>query len=88
MLLGAFLGALALSVGLAYGKDLTNDTMKMERDLKDLLPAHVHVLTAVPRLGSANDRRRSLRFALLAVLFTVAGCALEFAIYTRLHPLI
>jgi succinoglycan biosynthesis transport protein ExoP len=88
LLLGAFFGALALSVGVAHGKDMTNDTMKMERDLKELLPAHVHVLTAVPRLDSANDRRRSLRFALLAVLFTVAGCAIEFVIYTRLHPLL
>ena len=67
---------------------MTNETMNMERDLKSLLPAHVHILTAVPKLGSAHDRRRSVRFALLAVLFTVAGFAVEFLIYTKLHPLI
>ncbi len=88
LLAGTFVGALFLSIALAYGKDMTNETMKMERDLKSLLPAHVHILTAVPKLGSAQDRRRSVRFALLAVLFTVAGCAVEFLIYTRLHPLI
>ncbi len=88
MLAGVFMGALFLSVGLAYGRDMLNDTMKIERDLKVLLPAHVHVLTAVPKLGSGNDRRKSLRFAVLALLLTVAGCALEFFIYTRLHPLL
>lgn len=88
MLAGTFIGALFLSIGLAYGKDMMNDTMKIERDLKLLLPAHVHVLTAVPMLDSASDRRKSLRFALVAVLLTVAGCALEFLIFTRLHPLL
>jgi succinoglycan biosynthesis transport protein ExoP len=88
MLIGAFIGALFLSVGLAYGKDMMNDTMKLERDLRTLLPAHIHVLTAVPMLESARDRKKSLRFAVMAVLLTVAGCALEFLIYTRLHPLL
>jgi capsular polysaccharide biosynthesis protein len=88
LLAGTLVGALFLSIGLAYGRDIMTDTMKLERDLRTILPAHVHVLTAVPRLASARDRKKSLRFAVLAVLLTVAGCALEFLIYTRLHPLL
>ena len=88
MLAGTFLGALFLSIGLAYGKDMMDDTMKIESDLKSLLPAHVHILTAVPKLGSAREKKKSFRFALIAVLLTVAGCALEFLIYSKLHPLL
>src|SRR4029077_19389344 len=50
MLMAAFIGALALSLALAYLKDMLNDTLKLERELKAMLPANVPLLAAVPKL--------------------------------------
>ncbi|HEU4414877.1 MAG TPA: GNVR domain-containing protein [Candidatus Angelobacter sp.] len=86
LLVGALLGAFALSLGLAYVKDMLNSTLKIERELKAILPANVPLLTAVPKLQSGADRRRAIRFAVFATLVTIIGCALEAVLYIRLHP--
>lgn len=88
MFLGAFLAALAMSLGLAYLKDMLNDTLKLERELKAMLPANVPVLAAVPQLQAAADRRRSIRFAVVAGLIALVGCALEAGLYLKLHPIL
>lgn len=88
MFLGSLLGALALSLGLAYVKDMLNDTLKLERELKAMLPANVPLLAAVPQLQVAADRRRSIRFAVFAVIVTLIGCALEAGLYFKLHPIL
>jgi polysaccharide chain length determinant protein (PEP-CTERM system associated) len=88
MFLGAFLGALAMSLGLAYLKDMLNDTLKLERELKAMLPANVPLLAAVPQLQAAADRRRSIRFAVVAVLVALVGCALEAGLYLKLHSIL
>jgi hypothetical protein len=86
MILAVLVGALALSLGLAYLQDMLNGTLKMERELKALLPANVPLLAAVPRLQDSADRRRAIRFAVVAVVITVVGFALEAGLYFRLHP--
>jgi uncharacterized protein involved in exopolysaccharide biosynthesis len=88
MLLGAVLASFCFSVALAYGKDMLNSSFKIERELRAVLPANVPVLASVPRLDCSADRRKAFRFAVLAVLFTVAGCTLEFMLYLRLHPIL
>jgi hypothetical protein len=88
MLLGAFMGALALSLGMAYAKDMTSDTFKIERELKAMLPANVPLLAAVPKLNAAADRRRAVRFAVIAVLVSLIGCALEAGLFIKLHPIL
>jgi polysaccharide chain length determinant protein (PEP-CTERM system associated) len=88
MFLGSFLGALAFSLGLAYAKDMLNDTLKLERELKAMLPANVPLLAAVPQLQVAADRRRSIRFAVFAAIITLVGCALEAGLYLKLHSLL
>ena len=86
MLMAVLVGALAFSLGLAYLKDMLNGTLKMERELKALLPANVPLLAAVPRLQGSGDRRRAIRFAVFAALVTLIGFALEAGLYLRLHP--
>jgi uncharacterized protein involved in exopolysaccharide biosynthesis len=86
MLMAVLIGALALSLGLAYLKDMLNGTLKIERELKALLPANVSVLAAVPRLQDSSDKRRAIRFAVFAALVTLIGFALEAGLYFRLHP--
>jgi polysaccharide chain length determinant protein (PEP-CTERM system associated) len=86
MLMAVLVGALALSLGLAYLKDMLNGTFKMERELKALLPANVPLLAAVPKLQASADRRRAIRFAVFATLVTLIGFALEAGLYLRLHP--
>jgi capsular polysaccharide biosynthesis protein len=86
MILAVLVGALALSLGLAYLQDMLNGTLKMERELKALLPANVPLLAAVPRLQDSADRRSAIRFAVVAVVITVIGFALEAELYFRLHP--
>jgi succinoglycan biosynthesis transport protein ExoP len=88
MLLGAFLGALAMSVGLAYLGDMMNSTVKFERELKAILPANVALLAVVPQLQSAADRRSSIRFAVIAVVISLIGCALEAGLYLKLHSIL
>ncbi|HZI55606.1 MAG TPA: GNVR domain-containing protein [Verrucomicrobiae bacterium] len=88
MFLGSLLGALALSLGLAYAKDMLNDTLNLERELKAMLPANVPLLAAIPQLQVAADRRRSIRFAVFAVIITLVGCALEAGLYLKLHSLL
>ena len=88
MLLGAFLGALAVSLGVAYLGDMMNSTVKFERELKAILPANVPLLTVVPQLQSASDRRSSVRFAIIAAVISLIGCALEAGLYLKLHSIL
>jgi polysaccharide biosynthesis transport protein len=85
MFLGSFLAALAMSLGLAYAKDMLNGTVKFERELKALLPASVPLLAVVPQLQAAADRRKSIRFAVVAVLISLIGFVLEAGLYLKLH---
>jgi polysaccharide biosynthesis transport protein len=85
LLMAVLVGALALSLGLAYLKDMLDGTLKMERDLKALLPANIPLLTVVPKLQDSGSRRRSIRFAVFAGVVTVVGFALEAALYLKLH---
>lgn len=88
MFLAAFVGALGMSLGLAYLKDMMNDTLKMELELKAILPASVPLLAAVPQLQAAADRRRSVRFVVIAVVISLIGCALEAGLFLKLHPIL
>ena len=88
MLLGAFLGALAMSLGLAYLADMLNGTVKFERELKAMLPANVALLAVVPQLQSAADRRSSIRFAVIAIVISLIGCALEAGLFLKLHSIL
>jgi polysaccharide biosynthesis transport protein len=88
MLLGAFLGALAITLGLAYLRDMMNGTVKFERELKAMLPANVHLLAVVPHLQAASDRRRSIRFAVIAVAISLIGCVLEAGLFLKLHSIL
>jgi polysaccharide chain length determinant protein (PEP-CTERM system associated) len=88
MLMAAFLGALAASLGLAYLKDMLNGSLKVEAELRGMLPAGVPLLTVVPQLQAAVDRRRALTFAVVAGLVAVAGCLLEVGLYLKLRPIL
>jgi polysaccharide chain length determinant protein (PEP-CTERM system associated) len=88
MLLGALLAALATSLGLAYLKDMLNGTVKFERELKSMLPANVPLLAVVPQLQAAADRRSAVRFAVIAVVISLIGCALEAGLFLKLHPIL
>jgi len=88
MLLAAFLAALATSLGLAYLKDMLNGTVKFERELKSMLPANVPLLAVVPQLHAAADRRSAVRFAVIAVVITLIGCALEASLFLKLRPIL
>jgi succinoglycan biosynthesis transport protein ExoP len=88
MMIAVLVGALALSLGLAYLRDMLNGTLKFERELKAMLPAGVPLLAAVPKLQAADDRRRSIRFAVVVVLISLAGLALEAGLYFRLRPML
>ena len=88
MFIGAFLGALAMSLGLAYLADMMNSSVKFERELKAMLPANVPLLAVVPQLQSAADRRSSIRFAVIAVVISLIGCALEAGLYLKLHSIL
>jgi protein tyrosine kinase modulator len=88
MLVGAFIGALGLSLTLAYLKDSLNDTIKIEQELKASLPANIALLTCVPKLPVAEDRRMALRFAVVSGLVAISGCCLEIALYLKLHPIL
>jgi polysaccharide chain length determinant protein (PEP-CTERM system associated) len=88
LFVGAFLGALAMSLGLAYLADMMNSTVKFERELKAMLPANVPLLTVVPQLQSSAERRSSVRFAIIAVVISLIGCALEAGLFLKLHPIL
>ena len=88
LFLGAFLAALAMSLGLAYVKDMMNGTVKFEREMKAMLPASVPLLAVVPELRSAADRRSSIRFAVIAVVISLIGCALEAGLFLKLHSML
>jgi protein tyrosine kinase modulator len=88
MLLGAFFAALALSISLAWLKDMVNESVKVEHELRGLLPVNVPVLATVPALRDAADRRRAVRFAVLATLVILIGCALEAGLFLKLHPIL
>jgi len=88
MLLAAFLAALATSLGLAYLKDMLNGTVKFEPELKSMLPVNVPLLAVVPQLQASADRRSAVRFAVIAVVITLIGCALETGLFLKLHPIL
>ena len=80
------LAAITLSIGLAYGKDVISDRPRVERDLRNLLPATVPVLATIPMLTGTADRRRTIRFAVAAVVLFLGGCAANVAVYLSHHP--
>jgi polysaccharide chain length determinant protein (PEP-CTERM system associated) len=88
MLLAVFVGAMAFSLGLAYLKDVLNGTLKIERELKAILPANVPLLAAVPRLQGGVEHRRAIRFAVVVILISLIGCVLEAGLYIKLHPIL
>jgi len=88
MLMAAFLGALMASLGLAYLKDMLDGSLKVETELRAVLPASVPLLTIVPQLQGAADRRRALTFAVVVGLVSLAGCLLEVGLYLKLHPIL
>lgn len=88
MLPGAFLAALAVSLGLARLKDSMDASFKVDRELKAMLPHNVPLLTAIPRIPDLADRRRAIRFAVLATLAALIGCALEAGLFVKLHPIL
>ena len=85
LFVGAFLAALAISLGLAYVRDMMNSSVKFERELKAMLPASIPLLAVVPQLQAASDRRSSIRFAVIAVVISLIGCALEAGLFLKLH---
>jgi polysaccharide biosynthesis transport protein len=88
MLPVAFLAALLLSVSLACVKDILDASVKSELELRAALPVNVPVLTSIPELPGSEDRRRAFRFAVVAVLVTVVGVAMEAALYFKIHPIL
>jgi polysaccharide chain length determinant protein (PEP-CTERM system associated) len=80
------LSAITLSISLAYAKDVISDRPRVERDLRNLLPANVPVLATIPMLTDRADRRRAIRFAVVAVVLFLVGCAANVAVYLRHHP--
>jgi succinoglycan biosynthesis transport protein ExoP len=88
MFLGAFLAALGMSLGLAYVKDMLNGAVKFESELKAMLPASVPLLAVVPQLQAASDRRSAIRFAVIAVVISLIGCALEAGLFLKLHSIL
>jgi polysaccharide biosynthesis transport protein len=88
MLPAAFLAALAFSIGLAWLKDNMDSSLKVQRQLKAMLPANVPLLTAIPNLPDSASRRHALRFAVLAALATLIGCALEAGLFIKLQPIL
>jgi succinoglycan biosynthesis transport protein ExoP len=88
MLAAAFLAALAFSIGLAWVKDSMDSSLKVERQLQAMLPANVPLLTAIPNLPDSATRRHALRFAVLATLVTLIGCAVEAGLLIKLHPIL
>jgi polysaccharide biosynthesis transport protein len=80
------LAAVALSILLAYLRDILRGSPRIERELRAMLPADVPVLTNVPRMVVASDRRRSFRLALASIAVLVAGCALNVAVFLKFHP--
>jgi predicted permease len=53
-----------------------------------MLPANVALLAVVPQLQSAADRRSSIRFAVIAVVISLIGCALEAGLFLKLHSIL
>lgn len=88
MLPGALLAALALAIGLACLKDMLDNSLKLERELRAMLPANVALLATVPKLQAMADRRRAIRFAVVAALVALIGCALEAGLFLKLHPIL
>jgi uncharacterized protein involved in exopolysaccharide biosynthesis len=88
MLIAAVLAALAASLGLAYLKDMLDGSLKVEAELRGMLPAGVPLLTIVPQVQGSADRRRALTFAVVAGLVAVAGCLLEVGLYLKLRPIL
>jgi glutamate racemase len=52
------------------------------------LPANVPVLATVPKVRDRADRRRTVRFAVLATLATLIACVLEASLFLKLHPIL
>ena len=64
------------------------ETLLLVRQIKAMLPANVPLLTAIPNLPDSASRRHALRFAVLAVLATLVGCALEAGLFIKLQPIL
>jgi succinoglycan biosynthesis transport protein ExoP len=88
LMMASLLGAFFFSVALVIVQDNLSGTLKTERELKNLLPASVTFLGAVPRIEIKEDRRRRAWLRTVAVSISLLGCLVVALILWRVHPIL
>lgn len=83
--IGAFLGSLALSLGLVLAKEQLRATVTTEDSLRGFLPDSVAVIASIPAIESPSDVSRRRTHARVAVAVLVVACVLVVVLLRTLH---
>lgn len=88
LMIASLCGAFCFAVALVIAQDNLNGTLKTERELKELLPASVMFLGAVPTIEIGADRRRKTWLRAWAVSISLLGCVAVAFILWKVHPIL
>lgn len=86
LMFASFVGSLLGCIGVVVVVEMLDQRLKTETELKKLLPAAVSVLAAIPAIETADERRKRLLFAAVAVGVAAVACVLEAGFLWKVHP--
>jgi len=86
MMLGSLFGALAVGITLAVGVDMLNPTVKSEAEIKEMVPASVPLLVAIPVIETPAEHRRQMMHIAVGSGIAVLACLAEVVFYWKVHP--
>jgi polysaccharide chain length determinant protein (PEP-CTERM system associated) len=84
----ALVGSFLFATGTVIVKDQITGSIKMERELKNLLPQSIGLIGSIPTIDTVADRSRRRRYKLLALTASLAGCVAVAVFVWRVHPIL
>lgn len=88
LMVTALVGSFFFAIGTVIVKDQITGSIKMERELRNLLPQSIGLIGSIPTIDTGEDRNRRRRHQLLAITASLAGCLAVAAFLWRVHPIL
>ncbi|MFZ3211703.1 MAG: hypothetical protein WA188_09315 [Terriglobales bacterium] len=86
MMFMVLFGSLAACTALAIGIDMLNPAIKSETEVKQMLPANLPLLVAIPAIETPGEHHRRMMYTAVAIGIAVLACLLEAGFYWKVHP--
>jgi len=88
LLAAAVFVSFCTSLGIVTLKEFLNTTIKMERELAEILPKSLPIIARIPTLVTRKDRQRQFWEGVLAVMVAVLIVVVTAGLLWRIHPIL